>query len=162
MSRFGIGQVARFLALAVVTGIAATQGLHAQSIAGHWQGSRTGRNPMNGTPFTVNFVFDFGGDGSYREEVSFGTWKILQLTGIYQLGPGRKSDDPTITNILSLRPQDVQTAPNEQVKMMLEAACVANTDATDQYVTFFNVAPLGGMMLKNTAGGDTWGMNRMR
>lgn len=158
MSRFGVDKVIQVLALALVAGTA----LHAQSIAGRWVGSRSERNPMNSQTFTVNFVFEFASDGTYREQASFGTWTVLRLSGSYQLSRGRNPSDPTVSHVLSLRPQQVETAPNEQAKMLLDTACVANTDSTQQYVTFFNVAPLGGMSLHNVEGGESWGMNRVQ
>jgi hypothetical protein len=39
-------------------------------------------------------------------------------------------------------------APNAQIKMRLETASIAKSDATEQFVTSFRVAPMGGMSLK--------------
>jgi hypothetical protein len=163
MNKQNLGKLA-MVALALVAGLTHSTKVNAQGrgIVGDWQGSRSERNPINGQTFTVNFTFRFTNDGTYEEQASFGNWVILKLSGEYALSSARNPADPTVSAILRLIPQSVQSAPNDQSLMLLQVADIPATNPTDHFVTFFNVAPLGGMSLKRTAGGETWGLNRVR
>ncbi len=162
MNRIGLAKLA-WATVVLAIGFSCTASkLAAQGIAGVWHGSRSDHNPLNGQMFTVNFIFWFNSNGTYEEQASFGSWTVLKLTGTYSLAAGRNPSDPTVTAILRLDPQSTETSPNEQALMLLQSADIPVADSTEQYVTFFNVAPLGGMSLKNRNGGETWGLNRFQ
>ena len=134
--------------------------LKAQDIGGIWRGTRSERNAITGGTFTLNFEFQFAG-GSFRETASLGGAVILRLSGQYSLVPGSQPGDPTVTHILRVVPRNVETRPREEELRLLQMADLPNINGTQHYVTFFNVAPGGGMSLQNTEGGESWGLKRV-
>jgi hypothetical protein len=137
-----------------------TKLMQAQDISGAWQGTRSERNAITGGTFTVNFEFQFAQDGTFRETARLGNAVILQLTGQYSLVRGGKAGDRTVAHILGLQPQKLEVKPSNEELRLLQMADLPNLDETQQYVTFFNVAPAGGMSLQNRAGGENWGLKR--
>jgi len=135
--------------------------MQAQDISGNWLGTRSERNAITGGTFTVDFEFQFAQDGSFRETARLGRAVILQLTGRYSLVRGGKPGDGTVTHILTLLPQNLEVKPSDQELRLLQMADLPNLERSQQYVTFFNVAPAGGMSLQNQAGGESWGLKRM-
>jgi hypothetical protein len=138
-----------------------TQLMMAQDVTGDWQGTRSERNAITGGTFTVNFEFEFAPNGAFRETARLGSAVILRLTGQYSLMQGGKPGDPTVTHILLLAPQSFEVKPGIEELRLLQMADLPNVDETQQYVTFFNVAPAGGMSLENRAGGQAWGLERV-
>ncbi|MDQ2843585.1 MAG: hypothetical protein M3Y72_21595 [Acidobacteriota bacterium] len=135
--------------------------MSAQNIAGEWRGTRSERNAITGATFTVNFDFHFANDGTYLESAALGGRVILKLAGGYSLSRGSKAGDRTVTHTLTLQPSQCEVTPDEQEVRLLQMADLPNVESTEQYVTFFNVAPAGGMSLQNRAGGKTWGLKRL-
>jgi len=133
----------------------------AQNITGKWTGTRSERNAVTGGTFTVNFIFEFAQDGSYRETASLGNATILRAIGQYQLAQGSKPGYPTVTHVLRLSPQNFEVRPAGDELRLLQMAELPNISQTDQYVIFFNLAPAGGMSLEDTAGGNSWGLRRV-
>jgi hypothetical protein len=146
----------------LVLGIGASAHLtKAQDIVGEWRGTRSERNAITGGTFTVDFTFQFAGSGEYRETARLGGAVVLKLTGRYALAPGGKPGDRTVTHILELEPRNLEVRPSRQELQLLQMADLPNVERTQQYVTFFNVAPAGGMSLENAAGGESWGLKRV-
>ncbi len=137
------------------------QVMKAQDISGTWRGQRSEHDAIRGGTFTINFEFEFAPDGTFRERAGLGSAVILELTGQYALVQGGKAGDPTVTHILMLAPRNLQRKPSEEELRLLQIADLPNINGTEQYVTFFNVAPAGGMSLENKAGGEAWGLERV-
>jgi len=130
-------------------------------LIGVWNGRRSERNPFNGGTFTIEFAFEFRGDGTFFQEARFGNLTILKLEGGYELQPGHKPGDPSYTDVLMLRPDQFQMKPGREELRLMQVADLPNIEATEQYAFFYNLAPLGGLTLENRAGGETWGLRRV-
>jgi hypothetical protein len=114
-------------------------------------------------PYTINFEFQFRGDGTYSERAGFGRAVILELAGQYSARRGSKPGDPSVTHLLTLSPTSLTTRPSTDELRALQVADLPNLEATEQYVFFYNLAPAGAATLQDTrAGAETWGLRRLQ
>jgi hypothetical protein len=155
-----------FKIAAAAIGLLALSGptLNAQGngdVRGLWQGTRSERNPITGRTYSLAFRIQFNNDGSYVYVARIGSAPILKLTGRYSVRPGRKAGDPTFTHILTLQPTSIDQQPGSEELRLLQFADLPNVEATEQFVQFYNLSPAGAMSLKNRAGGESWGLQRV-
>lgn len=137
------------------------KGESSAGLPGQWRGTRSERNPITGQTFTVDFAFEFQGDGTYSQEARLGRLVILKLRGRYMLQGGRKAGDPTYTHILTLAPGQPQVEPSRDELRLLQIAGIPNIDRCEQYLYHYNLAPAGALTLQDRSGGETWSLQRI-
>jgi hypothetical protein len=142
-------------------GFAALMSNESSLMVGSWSGTRTENNPITGRPFTINFEFEFRSDGSYTQRAGFGRAVILDVQGTYSLRRGSKAGDPSFTHILNLVPLTAARTPSAEEVNSLQVADLPNIAETQQYVSFYNLAPAGAATLKDVRpGAESWGLQR--
>jgi hypothetical protein len=144
--------------------LASVPALYAQlenTLPGCWIGTKSERNAINGQTFTVDFTFEFAFDGTYRQEARLGAVPIMRLTGHYQLRRGQRPGDSAYTHILSLVPAAMRSETSRDELRLVQMAGIPTVDDTEQHLYWYNVAPGGGLVLRDRRGGETWGLQKV-
>jgi hypothetical protein len=129
---------------------------------GRWSGTRTERNPVTGLPFTLNFEFEFRQNGTYTERAGFGRLIILELEGRYTVQRISDRRDPSATHSLELTPSAMTRKPTDQDLRAMMIAEIPNVEPTRQLASFYDLAPAGGLTLRDARpGSETWGLQRL-
>ncbi len=151
-----------FTCNAFAQGIGGYMSNEARQFVGTWSGTRSERNPITGRTYTINFEFQFRGDGTYSERAGFGRARILEVNGHFAARRGGKPGDRSVTHILALAPDDIVHTPSSEELSALQVADLPNVERTEQYAFFYNLAPLGALTLQDTRpGAETWGLKRL-
>ena len=132
------------------------------SIVGQWRGSKGENDPVHGGSLNLEFVFSFGGDGTYKEAAYMGSRQVMYAEGTYQVSPASTRDDPSFTNMLTFHPGKCDFSSDalaESVKFFpipneRDASMFIGLSSGDTYMTLKD-ASLGRM-------GESWGLRASR